>query len=295
MYRDEIAGGLILIGGAVVCLALPRRRVRAASAVALLLLLVWAAAPYTGVSPHPVLNLIAGSTSRYMMPALMACALAVALTTTESRSVTRIAQAALAAALIWNLYHEVITVGIIYLPSPLALLGAAAAGAVVVGVLGVLAPRVPGDTVSRLWSTHADAIKVMTRVSAPALAVAAFAALAPAATNFAYRHARVGYTDSAPVSWMVSQPGFAEDRRPVAMTPSLNAMLAGDRLSHPLLLLTPAGGCASILARARGAWVVVQDTPFPEYNAIAHSVEACLRGRLPLVQSLPSNRIYRAF
>ena len=79
-YRVELAGSLALMAGALAApLLVPRRRVLVAAAAGIGLVAVWTAAPYTGIAPRPVFEELAVSTIRYLMPAVLACCVAVAV------------------------------------------------------------------------------------------------------------------------------------------------------------------------------------------------------------------------
>jgi hypothetical protein len=120
--------------------------------------------------------------------------------------------------------------------------------------------------------------------------VAALAGLALGAGGYLDRHVDTGYVDADLVRWFASR-GFARDARPVAQTPIVNGLLAGDRVRHPVPLIE-GESCARVRARLRAGWVVVGDTPFADYNRVAQRVERCLAGRVEPVKVVTGFRIY---
>jgi hypothetical protein len=281
MYRAEISGGLVLMAAVLPALFSRQRRVRASAAIACLLVAVWASAPYTGITNRPVLNLLPGSTIRYIMPALMVCILTVALAAgTGSRTRReRLAVAALAVAVPWSLYQIVIAWGVPYTGS-VRLLAAGSLGGILLGEGVRYAARV-----------RATAARI--RPAALALGtLAVFAAFTPAAIGFVARHGRVNYVDGALVRWFASRPGFDSSSQPVAMSPGVNAMLAGDRLTHPLYLVSASEGCPHILSRARRGWVVIRTTIFEQFTALAVAVGHCVGPHLRPLAVTPPDYVY---
>jgi hypothetical protein len=274
-YRVELAGSLALIAGALAApLLVPRRRVLAAAAVGIGLVAVWAAAPYTGIAPRPVFEELAVSTIRYLMPAVLACCVAVAVAAGTRSGGGRAALFVLAGAAVWNLVEDLRS-GFPYVPSVLTLTAGAAAGAALAAALPALVARA----------------RVPRAALAVAAAVAALAGLALGAGGYVDRHVDTGYVDADLVRWFASPPGHARDDRPVAQTPIVNGLLAGDRVRHPVPLIE-GESCARVRARLRAGWVVVGDTPFADYNRVAQRVERCLAGRVEPVKVVAGFRIY---
>ena len=93
LYLKWVAGGIALIVGALAAGVLAAlRRLRAtllAAAVAIAALLAWAAAPFTGVASSPLLAPLALTTVRYLLPALAACIVSVALASRYGGAVGR--------------------------------------------------------------------------------------------------------------------------------------------------------------------------------------------------------------
>jgi len=174
---------------------------------------------------------------------------------------------------VWNVIED-LRAGFPYVPSAVTLLAGAAAGAALAAAMGAVAQRV--------------------RIPRAALAIPAavvLAGLAIGAGGYLDRHADTGYVEADLTRWFASRPGFAEDARPVAQTPIVNGLLAGDRVRHPVPLVD-GESCARIRGRLREGWVVIGDTPFDDYNRIAQGVERCFAGRLTPVKTLTGFRVY---
>jgi len=118
------------------------------------------------------------------------------------------------------------------------------------------------------------------RVGAPvALGMLAAAGLALGATGYVERHVAGGLPDGGLLTAALARPEFAGGRFPIAMAPALNALLAGDRLAHPVKLIPGGTSCNEVRRRRRAGWVVLQRLPpTPQYRRLA----ACLRGDRPV-------------
>ncbi|MDX6699287.1 MAG: hypothetical protein QOE65_2684 [Solirubrobacteraceae bacterium] len=275
-YRRQLAGGLALMAGALAMPLLARRReALAATGVAVALVVAWTLAPYTGVASGPAFSQLAVSTIRYLAPAVLACAVAVALGARGGRRVAQIAAvAALGGALAWNVVEDV-RAGFPYVPAVPRLAVALAGGA----ALGLAAA--PLAAIPRLRAP-----------AAVALALAAAAALSAGAGGYVKRHVDTGFDDAAMVAWLLDRPGFADGERPVAQTPNVDGILAGDRLRRGTPLLSPHEPCQRMRRRARDGWVVIATSPFPEYEALAERAVACFQGRAAPAHQSPGYLVY---
>jgi hypothetical protein len=244
-YLRHFGGGIALLLGAFL-VALPSRRgaAIAAALAGLGSLLLWLNAPLTGVSDQPIFDRGTGDATRYLLPALAAATLALVLAARDGGPVGRLAIAFLAAALGLNVY-QTLDLGFPSVPAPSTPLVGAAAGAAAALAVGWVAARPAGRSPPVTW-----------RALGATLVAAGAVALAPAAQGFGERHARAGLFDAGLVRWINSRPSFDEGEEPVAVSGSLNALLAGDRLRHPLVLLPPSTPCREVEQRLRRGWVV---------------------------------------
>jgi hypothetical protein len=258
-YGLLLAGALVLFAAAALLPLLRRSRASlAAAGAAFVALLAWMAAPYTGISEST--DLAIGAT-RYLLPAIAAATLAVALSARGAgRALRALAAAALATAAVLSALR-VLSLGFPLRPGTGTIVGLLVLGA---GAGWGLArarirPAIPA------WA-------------APALAVAGGALAAVAAPGYVERHADVGLVDAALVLALDRQPGFQDGSADVAMGPGTIALAGGDRLRHRVPLATADGGCAALRGRLQQGWLVLQkQPPTPEYDRMA----ACMAGVRP--------------
>ena len=264
-YRDWLAGGLGLIIGAIAVPLVARSRdAWLAAGVALAALLAWMAAPFTGTAHIGVLELLAASALRYLLPALGACAVAIAIAARDApplrrRLVIGLLSVASAGSIVADL-----ALGYPNVPRPQYLLGGAAVGA----AAGALATR------RRLGVAPASL-----RIAAALLAGVSLALTAP---GWLWRESQDGSFNHALLAFMLSQPGFASGNQPVAFAPQMLATLAGPHLSHPLSLLPAREPCQRLRARLRKGWIVVWPADFVAGITTAFDAPACLRGDVPI-------------
>ena len=135
----------------------------------------------------------------------------------------RIALIALACALGWSAVRYATHA---FLPFDGVLVAAAAIGA------GAGASVAPFVTAGRPW------------VPPVALTTLA-AALAIAAPGYVSRHAGVHEFDAGLTRWFESQPGWRGGHRPLAVSPTVFAPLAGSSLGHRLTLIGASDSCAT--------------------------------------------------
>jgi hypothetical protein len=255
LYVSRLLEGIVLLAAAFVIPFFVRRRaVLIASGVALVSLLIWARAPFTGAPPGPLL-IPEGtfSTTRYLLPGIAAAVLALALATGGRGLGARLAQVALAAGAVIGLVQS-LRLGFPAAPSALVPLAGA-----VVGAAGALFVR--GLPESRLagW----------------ALVIAAGALLAWPASGYQRRNAD---TDAfgAGVSRFVDSRG---GDRPVWSAPLVVGTLTGDRLQRRLRPIPQDETCAGLRARARSGWIVLwaPGVSSPDVRAL----ERCMAPRPP--------------
>lgn len=246
-YAGQIAGGLVLMAGAVAAPLLARRRaVVLASVVAVLAVLAWANAPVTGAIDFPPLAWLALSSLRYLLPALGACTLALGLAAREPGVAGRLAALALAAAVVWNLQRAAIS-DFPTFPGP----GPMAVGAGLGMAAFVLPGRLPATVTFQLG-----------RVPSVVPLVAAAALLAIPASGYVNRHLPLHSNPAADVvARLRADARYRDGDQPVAGTQRLNAALAGDRLRHPLELIGRHEPCARVRGRLRDGWVLIEAVP----------------------------------
>ena len=301
-YRDDLAGGLVLLAGALVAPLLSRSRaVLGAAGATALGLLLWTRAPFTGLPGVDVLAGAAASTDRYLMPTLAAATLTLVLASRGSpeadarsgesaareRPRSRLAarrgrgprwgppaaRGLLGAAVLWDLVR-LADVGFPVRPSTATLLAGAAAGAVAAWALRPFLLR---------------AVPAPARL--PALTFLAALALAPAADGWLARHARTQQFDASVASFFAAQPGWEDTDEPVAMEPATAGPLAGDRLSHRVELIRSHESCARIARRRREGWVVLFDIARASPVALETPAARCLAGQRP-VYAAPALRVF---
>ncbi len=253
VYARVLAGGLALVAGGVLAPLVARRRaVLATAAGAALSLLAWGLAPFTGRADSGVLDLSL-STTRYLLPALAAGAVGLALAGRTSR----IARAVLAAAVVWSVIRTA-QLGFPVLPAAATLLAGAVAGA----AIGLLRPP--------------------RAVAASVAVVGGAVLLANGGDGWLSRHATTAATSAAPVERLFADaPGWAERREPVAFSPQVVGPIAGDRLRHAVSLIAPDESCRSVRRLARRGYVVIERVPYPQLLAPT-TAPGCLAGATPI-------------
>lgn len=249
-YVTLLSGGVFLLaGGLLAALVARTRAASAATAVAAAAMLVWAAAPYTGIDET---SLAVGAT-RYLLPALAAATLAIAIAARDSgRSASRVLL-----VLLWTTAFlsasRTLQLGFPFVPSAGTIL--------VLGGLGAGGGLLAGRRVLRLAPIAAAAFLVLV--------------LAQGRDGYLLRHAESGLVDSGLVRAVSAQPAFrADEGIEISMGPGQIALLRGERLQHDLRFLPADTPCAEVRRRAQdGNWVILQRAPpTPEYRRLA----ACL-------------------
>lgn len=293
-YGGNMAGGVIVLAGAVVLLPLGllgvklRRSLRlelvAAAGVALVAVVAWSFAPGTGLSRAPGLLAPVAypiSTLRYMLPALAAATVAVGLACRAGGVTGATATAALAAAAVLNLFKDG-QLGFPFVPSARVVIVGGAVGVLVMVVASAAHRRF------RPWAS------IHRRASAAAMLVVvilAGAALASASEGFVSRHARVIQTSPTRVgqqlvvSWFTARPTFARSRTTIAFASRvILGPLTGDHFTHRLLLIPAGASCEDVQALADHDVVVVTDPVYLRGLFAGNSTyrtNTCLTSRSP--------------
>lgn len=243
-YADGLAGGLILLTAGMLAWLLARRRaVVLASVATAVATLAWLCAPYTGLATDAYVDLSL-YVIRYLMPAVSAGAVTLALASRDGGRRGIVAIAALVLAAAWS---TLASLGLGYPLMPSArLLGAGALAGVGLAVAVRLAARV----------------RPVLHGMAGAAAVIVAVGLSVASSGYVERHARTDATFATPViAWLTGQQGFRDGNAPISFSPQVIGPLAGDRLSHDVRLIPGQASCREVRARAREGYVVVRDLP----------------------------------
>ncbi|HEX6390145.1 MAG TPA: hypothetical protein VFZ89_11870 [Solirubrobacteraceae bacterium] len=227
-YVDLLSGGVVLLIGALLAPLVARTKaVLIASGIAVLALLTWANAPYTGITSSAQL---AVGAVRYMLPALIACALALALAARDGGTAgRRLVGAVLGLAAFLSFGRTFVGLGFPQVPDTSTAVAAAAVGAI--AVFGVA--RVP-------------------RLAAAVAVVGAVAGLSAAASGYVKRETEAGGIDQPLLGIAFRDREWNDGDFPIHMGPVTAALLAGDRLQHRVKLL-PSRRCDDVYS----GWVIV--------------------------------------
>jgi hypothetical protein len=269
-YWRALAGGVVVVGGAILAPLWARHRAVGWCAILVLgSLLLWAASPYTGYASSTAL---AVGATRYLLPCLLAAVVTLALAGRGRRGAEVLPAAVLLAALVVNLDRDA-RLGFPYAPSVRLLVIAAAVGGLVALATEALArPLAAGSAASRL-----------ARWGGPALACGVAATLLVAllvpVNGYLADHAQTGQYDAGLVRWLDARPAFRNGRDPVLVGPVSVAVLAGARLAHPVTVLAGDDRCSALAREARGAWVVME-VGVQDYGYDKHWI-TCLAGEHP--------------
>jgi hypothetical protein len=265
-YWRVLAGGVVVVGGALVSPLLARRTAVVGGAVLVLAsLLLWAASPYTGYASSTAL---AVGATRYLLPGLLAAVVTVSLAGRGRGRAEVLPAAALLAALVVNLDHDA-ALGFPYAPSARLLVISAVVGGAVGLVLHLLSRPVAGPPLAR-WGAAALAVGV---------AAALLAALLIPVNGYLAAHARTGQYDAGLVRWLDARPAFRDGNDAVLVGPVSLAVLAGPRLAHPVTVLPGDDRCPALVREARDAWVVMEVGP-QDFGYDRHWI-ICLAGEHP--------------
>jgi len=258
-YADLLSGGVLLLGGAILAPLLVRTRAAlAAGAVALLAMLTWANAPYTGITTDAQL---AVGAVRYLLPALAACVLALAISYRDGGRLARRAVGTVLGLAIWiSAVRTFRGLAFPEVPDASTALAAAAVGALVALVV-------------------ARAPRALLRAAPVLAAVAAVAGLNAAADGYVDRQTDAGAIDQPILRAALDDPDWRSGDFPIRMGPATAALLSGDELRHRVRLLPSTTPCDEV-SRRRG-WVIVVTV---EASDEADRLRGCLEGARPLVR-----------
>jgi hypothetical protein len=264
-YLNSLAGGLGLMLGVLAVPLLTRSRAALlAAAVAIAALLAWAVAPFTGLARLGPLQVLAPTTTRYMLSAVGACVVAIAVAARDAPPLgRRLMTSLLLAATVGSLVSDANS-GFPSAPNFFYLLAGAAVGAGAGWVASSIRPPIKLGLV---------------RVAAPLLAVVFLALSAPGwlwreSEHAGYAHALLGF--------MMAQPGFISGSQPISFAPAVVATLAGPRLRHPIELIPARASCAAVQARLKRGWVVVFPGDFVPGITTPFDAANCLLGDHPI-------------
>ncbi|MEA2301437.1 MAG: hypothetical protein QOE44_1972 [Solirubrobacteraceae bacterium] len=254
-WRDYLAvlgGGAVLLGSGIALPLVRRSRAALGSAgAAALALLAWGVAPYTGLDTFGAAGAIANT--RYLLPAMAACAVATAVSAVGAgpglRWIVR-------GALVGSIAYSVVKTAAFgpLRPSLGTLVAAAGAGVVAAGVCRV------------------RPLGVDRRVVAGLFGAAGVVGLAFGAHGYVGRYLAA---DNPPDRALYALPAVSRGTVSIASFPGVFVLLRGDRLEHPVGLIGPREGCGAIRARlGRGPVAVARQ---PE-SAGRRRVVRCLKG-----------------
>jgi hypothetical protein len=292
-YLGRLAGTTLLLAGALVALALGaaapgrlralRRPLLVVGGLALAGCLIWSTAWGTGLSTSPELTWPEGfalSSLRYLLPAVGASAIAVAIVTRAGGWAARCAGALLAAALAWNLVKDA-RLGSPWTPPAWVLVAGALAGLALLWAPAALARvREGGARPRAAWLGLA-------------VAVAAGALLAPFADGFIERYTQVRNSSAyGPelAAWFVKQPGFDDKEGTIGIASrGVIAQLAGDRFNNRLVLVPQHASCREVDRLARRMPIVVTIPLFfhGTLGVESYTAARCLARYRPLLDRDP--------
>jgi hypothetical protein len=271
---------VLLVAAPVFMLLVRRRAVVVAGATAIVGFLAWTRAPGTGITHSNLVLTPEGtalSETRYLVPVFATSALTLALAAREGgRRIRAAAGLVLVAAIVWNVVRLVqLPHGV--LPPILPVLGAAAAGALVLLALRGLSGGAVARPRARLpRGAWAGAL----------LAVLTALVIAPAGSGWTKR---IANSRADPVSGLPALRWFADDAElgedePIAFAGwAMVGPLAGDRFDHRLLLVPRQAPCQQVQAVANQGWLV---TTAPNYaygflGLAPFDANFCMGGTVP--------------
>jgi hypothetical protein len=196
-----------------------------------LALLTWANAPYTGITSSAQL---AVGAVRYMLPALIACALALALAARDAGPRgRRVIMAVLGLAAFLSFGRTFVGLGFPQVPDTSTAIAAAIAG----GVGALVIARLPSCLVPVLGALGV---------------IGAVAGLSSAASGYVERETEAGGIDQPLLRAALRDREWRDGNFPIHMGPVTAALLAGDKLEHRVTLV-PSRRCDDVYS----GWVIV--------------------------------------
>ena len=296
-YTERLGGTWLLLAGAVAALAFGalardsaralRRPLLVTGGLALFGCLIWTGAWGTGLSSSPELTWPEGftlSSLRYLLPAIGAATVAVAIAARAGGVAARLAIGLFAVALVWNLAEDA-QLGPPWTP-PLGVLPLGAlAGLALLGLASIAAPRL-APAAPRVGALPAWAVALVAAVALGAL-------LAPVSDGFVERWTKVSRSSAyGPelVSWFLDQPGFEDEDGTIGIASrGVIAQLAGDRFNQRLVLVPQHASCPEVERIARRMPVVVTHPLFfgGTLGVEGYSAHRCLARHRPVLDRDP--------
>lgn len=281
-YVTVMSGALVLLVAGVAAPLWDRSRVVIAGAgLTLASVVIWSAAPTSGVSDHPELSASISQT-RYLLPAVAMAALTLALSARRGGRRRQVVALLLAAALAWNL-GQILTGFFPHAFSKWWLAAGALVGAAV--GLALVTWRASRSGQGAPWTAR------VRLVALGVVGVTAAIALAWAADGYLARYVDdTLYFDSPLVQWF--DANAPDDHRPISMSPLVFGTLAADHFERTVSPIGVREPCPAVASRLQRGWVIL--SPNPLYRRLLHySVNGCLSGKRPVATVGGIYRIYR--
>ncbi|HYP48380.1 MAG TPA: hypothetical protein VEQ61_07045, partial [Thermoleophilaceae bacterium] len=297
-YVERLGGAGLVVLGALLALVAGllglrsgdrvRRQLVVSGGLAALGVLIWSTAWGTGLPESQELKFAAGfslSALRYLLPAMGAAAVTVAIASGAGRRAAVAATVCLASAVAVNLVLDA-RLGEpwtppLWVPAVGALAGTAVLGASLV--------------VQRLLHGRRARVPRLGGVSTASVAAALMtgALLSLAANGFLERYSkRPNTTAYGPelVSWFLAQPFFEQDDLTIAIASrGVVAQLAGDHFTNRLVLVPQRASCAEVERLARRMPVVVTPEVFARgfLGLESYTAPGCLARHTPVLDRDP--------
>lgn len=294
-------GGPFLVAAALLAVLLipvvrarDRRALVVCWAAAIAALLVWAAGPFTGYPRVPGTTWFPLNGTRYLLPSMLVVVLPIAIVGRD-RGVRRL--------LVSGFLVAVIVVNIVELrhwpvpirPAAPIVLAGVVLGAAVGLRAAILGRRMDGEAPRLLRSRLSAPLRIAVSL------VAVTAVLGVVADGYVGREIRQAqrpaddpFSVPTVIGWLDRQSDWVSGHQPVAAGPILDALLAGPRLSHRLVLIPQTESCASVQRLHETDWIVVADSYVVRsgpYRFVTYTRADCLTG--PPSFSGGGYRIYR--
>jgi hypothetical protein len=296
-YAARLGGTWVLLAAAPVALLFGaltprlrptvRRPLVVSGALAVIAAVIWTKAWGTGLPAAPEVTFNRGftlSTLRFLLPALGAATVAVAVAGRSRGNVGAIATGTLAVAVAWSLVADA-RLGVPFTPPAGILVAGALAGVGALWLVGACGRRLAGS---------GPRPRALPRGSLAVPAIVATAVLlAVASDGYVGRFTRMrGSTAYGRplVSWFLKQPGFEDGTGTIAIASrGVIAPLAGDHFSHPLKLVPQRASCGQVEGLARRVPVVVTPVVFSRglIGIESYSTPRCLAAQRPVLDRDP--------
>jgi len=273
LYAVAMSGGWLTLGAAVLApLWAPRREVVAGSALVVASVLLWSSAPTTGVSELPQFSASVSQT-RYLLPVVALAAFTLALSAQGQGLRANVGVVALAASVAWSL-GQIVTGEFPDAFSSAWLIGGAVAGGVLASLRRLRATS---------WSPPSGAVRAGL---AGAAVVAGAAGLAAASSGYSSRYAFNSATFDGPLVRLFESPRFADDDRPISMTPEIFGTLTGDGLDRRVEMVALNEPCDSLAARRERGWLIIRQDELYR-SRLGYTAGDCLTGVPPAATAGP--------